>query len=197
MAKLPKIKLPSPKQFRRFVSKLDDENAFRFHYCYQVGSTFVLLNKMEDAIIHAMSMCDRVKVKTVLSADATAWERSFAKHTALQNSTLGSLISILSRHEILESDLRYLRWLKEKRDLFVHRFFREGEWPGDLDAEECGVMVRRLRYLEIIYNRASAQVWKILARAKLIELEIFADGMLAINSGMFDDFEDGPVAKEK
>jgi hypothetical protein len=197
MAKSPKIKLPSPKQFRQFISKLDDENTFRFHYCYQLGSTFVLLNKMEDAIIHSMSMCDRVKVKTVLGADATAWERSFAKHTVLQNSTLGTLIAILSRHAILDSDLRYLRWLKEKRDIFVHRFFREGAWPGDLDAEECGVMVRRLRYLEIIYDRASAQVWKILARAKLIELEIFADGMLAINSGMFDTFEDGPVLDEE
>jgi hypothetical protein len=58
-------------------------------------------------------------------------------------------------------------------------------------------MVRRLRYLEIIYDRASAQVWKILARAKLIELEIFEDGMLAINSGMFDAFDDGSVLDEK
>jgi hypothetical protein len=75
MAKPPKIKLPRRKQFRRFVSKLNEEDTFRFHYCYQLGSTFVLLNKMEDAIIHSMSMCDRVKVKTVLGADATNWER--------------------------------------------------------------------------------------------------------------------------
>lgn len=51
--------------------------------------------------------------------------------------------------------------------------------------------------MEIIYDRASAQVWKILARAKLIELEIFEDGMLAINSGMFDAFDDGSVLDEK
>ena len=190
MSRRPKIRVLSSKGFREFVQKLDDENSFRFHYCFAIGSTFVLLAKMEDAIIHSMSMCDRVKVKTVLGEDVTAWQRMLAKQTTLQNSTLGNLIAILSRHGIFDADLRYLRWLKEKRDIFIHRFFREGAWPGDLDQQECEAMIRRLRYLEIIFDRASSQVWKILARAGLIELEVFSDGMLAINSGAFDDPED-------
>jgi hypothetical protein len=195
MIKRPKINIPSPKAFQEFVSRLGEEESVRFHYCFQIGSTFVLLAKMEDNIIHSMSMCDRVKVKTVLEQDATNWERMYAKHNMLQSSTLGSLIAILSRHRLLESDLRYLRWLKERRDFFVHRLFREGEWPGDLDQDECEAMIRRLRYLEIIFDRASAQIWKILARAGLIELEVFSDGMLAINSGALDDLEDGREAE--
>jgi hypothetical protein len=192
MTKRPKIQILSAEKFRVFISGMDDEKSFRLHYCFQIGSTFVVLGKMEDAIIHSMSMCDRVKVKTVLGEDATSWQRMFAKHTALQSSTLGNLIAILSRHNILEADLQYLRWLKEKRDFFIHRLFRGGAWPGDLEQGECEVMIRRLRYLELIYDRASSQIWKILARAGLIELEVFSDGMLAINSGMFDDIEDVP-----
>jgi hypothetical protein len=187
MPNRPKIRILPSEKFRGFVAGLDDEASFRFHYCFQIGSTFVVLGKMENAIIHSMSMCDRVKVKTILGSDATSWQRMLAKHTALQNSTLGNLVAILSRHNILEADLRYLRWLKEKRDFFVHRLFREDAWPGDLDQDQCEMMIRRLRYLEIIYDRASDRVWKILARAGLIELEVFSDGMLAINSGMFDD----------
>ena len=48
---------------------------FVFTTAISLAQHLFFLNKMEDAIIHSMSMCDRVKVKTVLGADATNWER--------------------------------------------------------------------------------------------------------------------------
>ena len=58
------------------------------------------------------------------------------KRTKLQSSTLGNLISILAKHDIAPGDLHYLKWVKAKRDFFVHRFFHQGGWPGELGNEE-------------------------------------------------------------
>jgi hypothetical protein len=168
--------------FKKWVRSLDKESSLRFHYCYQIGSTFVQLSQMERSIIHAMAMCDRVRVAQMLGDDATYWEKFTRKHTKLQASTLGNLIKILSGHTILKSDLEYLNWLKEKRDLFVHRWFRNEVWPGEMSIGECQAMIRKLMYLEIIFARASSQIWKILGRADLIAIHDFgADGLLMSN----------------
>ncbi|MGN6311759.1 MAG: hypothetical protein ACTHNN_19640 [Xanthobacteraceae bacterium] len=179
--------VPTPKQFREFISTLDNQQSARYQYCYHLGSTFVHVNRMEDSIIWCMSMCDRVKVKSILGEDASNWDRFAKKLDTLQGSTLGSLISILSRHNIQETDLQYLRWLKGKRDLFIHRIFREGAWPGNLSQDDCAIMIRRLCYLELIFMRGSSQIWKVLQRAGLMHLEILSDGMLAMNLDFFDE----------
>lgn len=175
----------TPKQFREFASGLDDDEAARLHYCYQLGSTFVHVNMMEDSIIECMSLCDRVKVKTILGDDASYWEQFSKKRDTLRDSTLGSLISILSRHNIKETDLRYLRWLKDKRDLFVHRLFRQHLWPGELNQKGSEIMIRRLLYLELIFMRGGNQIWKVLQRAGLLRLDMFEDGMLAMSIDAF------------
>jgi hypothetical protein len=141
------------KQFRQFLSERDDTHLMRIQYCYQLGSTFVHLSMMEDTIIKAMSICNRIKVAKALGSDMPKWQQFVEKSRQIESSTLGNLVQILSRHGILDTDLNYLRWLKEKRDIFVHRLFRGGEWPGELDADECQVMIRRLRYLEIIFQQ--------------------------------------------
>jgi hypothetical protein len=73
-----------------------------------------------------------VEVTSLLREDAPRWEQPLQKQQQLQDSTLGSLISILAKHNIGPGDLTYLGWLKGKRDFFVHRFFHTGAWPGDL-----------------------------------------------------------------
>jgi hypothetical protein len=172
----------SRQSLKRFLKSLDDESLFRFYYCYEIGSTFVVLGKMERTIIHAMGMCDRIKVFEVLGSDAKTWDGYIQKHNKLQDSTLGNLIKILAKHSTLDSDLKYLRWLKEKRDFFIHRWFRNELWPGEMTVEECRIMVRRLLYLEIIFDRASAQIWKILGRAGLIAVQdLGTDGYLMLN----------------
>ena len=57
------------------------------------------------------------------------------------------MIQILSRHSVLEADLRYLRWVKAKRDFFVHRFFTTHPWPGDMEIEDSDLIHHRLLYL--------------------------------------------------
>jgi hypothetical protein len=145
---------------------------------------------MEDSIIWSMTMCDRVKVSKVLGSDVDNWHQMVSKRKTLEDSTLGSLISILSRHDVIEQDLRYLRWLKNKRDHFVHRFFRRGIWPGDMTFAECDASIRSLRYLEFLFHRCDRRIWKVLANAGLIELQVFSDGMLASNIDLDAYFSD-------
>ena len=116
----------SPLEMRVFLAARDDVDLARIHYCYQIGSTFLSLALMEEAFTSAMSICDIIKVKDVLGADAKDWEEMLRKRDFLRSSTLGNLVRILSAHGIGHDDLRYLRWLKEKRDHFVHRYFQLG-----------------------------------------------------------------------
>jgi hypothetical protein len=185
------------KLFRQFLSERDDTDLMRIQYCYQLGSAFVHLSMMEDTLIRAMAVCDGIKVAKVLRTDASKWRQLTDKTKEIQSSTLGNMIQLLSKHDILDADLQYLRWVKEKRDIFVHRLFRGGEWPGELDPDECQMMVRRLRYLEIVFQRAAHRIWSILARANLMEMMDFgSDGSLVMNPGIFsDDIEDYPSAQ--
>jgi hypothetical protein len=79
----------SPRHIRGFIKSLDNESLLRFLYCYQLGSTFVHLSKMERDVIHAMGMCDRIKVADILGDnDAKRWEKYTQKHRILEDSTL-------------------------------------------------------------------------------------------------------------
>jgi hypothetical protein len=152
------------------------------HYCYQIGSTFVHLGLMEDAIVQAMLMCDRVKVRSLLGRDAKSWEKLLDKKNALEGSTLGSLVAILSRHGVAHTDVAYLKWVTAKRNFFVHRYFRRGEWPGELGAEAINMACRRLLYLETIFNRAGQRIWRIFGRADLLMVhDLGKNGLLMMN----------------
>jgi hypothetical protein len=174
--------------FREFLRERGDLEVLRVHYCYQIGSTFVNLAVMEGTIISAMSSCDRIKVANLLGPDASNWQRLVNKTSALQSSTLGNLISILSRHEISREDLTYLKWVKAKRDFFIHRFFHRGEWPGELEGGEIDAACRKLLYLEIIFRRASRRIWHIFARSNLMTLhDLGSDGIVMTNLGLFEE----------
>lgn len=171
-----------------FMEPRSDLEVIRIHYCYRIGSTFVNLALMEDAIINAMSMCDRIKVAGILGTDAPTWERMQQKNDKLKSSTLGSLIAILAKHSILDTDLAYLRWVKEKRDFFIHRFFHVHYWPGELHEELITIMCRRLLYLETTFSRASHRIWKIFRNAGLVTyVDLGKDGALLMNPGLFDE----------
>jgi hypothetical protein len=180
----------SAQSIRSFLATRGDADVHRIHYCYQIGSTFVNLALMEDTIINAMSICDRIKVASVLGSDTSRWNRLMDKTKQLQSSTLGNLIAILSKHSISQSDLNYLRWVKQKRDYFVHRFFQRGDWPGDLNDEQIYHLCRTLLYLERIFIRASHRIWLIFGRANLmIYQDLGKDGALMINPDMFKNDE--------
>ena len=184
--------------FQTFLATLDQASLARVHYCYQLGSTFIYLNRMEHSIIDAMATCDHIQVEKVLGVDTKKWERFVHKLSTLQDSTLGSLIKILSHHLNDQSDLQYLRWLKDKRDFFIHRLFRQDDWPGELDPFECNAIIRRLRYLEILFDRASGRIWKIFERAGLVLIDdLDAAGQLIINPDLFEHWDEDTAGQSK
>ena len=137
-----------------------------------------------------MLVCDRVKVSTVLGDDGPKWERFLKKHKQLQDSTLGTLISILSRHNLAEADLNYLRWLKSRRDFFVHQYFQAGPWPGDLNEDQIDRVCRTLGALELVFHRGAQRMMSILGRAGLMELQVIpSSGILAFNPDLFENWK--------
>ncbi len=177
--------------FREFISGCGDTDAERIHYCYQLGSTFTSLALMEDTIINAMLICDRISVAKVLQADAEKWKQFLEKRKQLQDSTLGTLISILAKHGIAADDLSYLRWVKNNRDFFVHRFFHDGHWPGELAQGQVEPLRRRLLYLERIFTRAGQRIWKVFDRAGLMHrVDLGRSGSLMLNTDLGELFDD-------
>lgn len=158
----------SPEVCRRLIERLKSDDLVRVAYCYQIGSTFVSMSQMEDTIINLMTICDKLKIQSKLGDDAEEWKKLMEKRDKFHASTVGNLIRVLSEHNLSEPDKRYLKWVKEKRDFFVHRLFRSGAWPGDLDQDECASMIRQLNYLEIIFRRANDRLALILERSGLI-----------------------------
>jgi hypothetical protein len=183
-----KQNISQAKEVRRFLSKRTDEDVLRIAYCYQIGITFTAVSLMEDAIINSMTVCNKINVDNFLEEDAEAWRLLISKLDTLQKSTLGTLIKILSRHNIATDDLNYLRWVKAKRDFFVHRHFRNNDWPGDLDQERFHSHKRKLLYLQAIFERASHRIWQIFVRANLLNVtDLGDDGFLMENTDCWDN----------
>lgn len=178
-------------QLREIIDRMSELDVARFLYCQEMAGAFLAVGKFEDTLISAMHMCDRVKLGKVLGPDTDRWKQSLAKKAQLQGSTLGSLIIILERHQIAKADISYLRWIKNKRDYFVHRLFQEDAWPGDLDEHGCRSMSRRLIAIQLWLERAERNIWSIFERAGFVELNPMKDGsLLVMNMGIHDLFED-------
>ncbi|WP_292052279.1 hypothetical protein, partial [Martelella sp.] len=165
-----------------------DEDFARFLYCQEMAGTYMAIGQFESTLISAMQMCDRIELKKALGPDQEAWERILQKTTLLENSTLGSLIKILERHDIDAADISYLRWVKDKRDYFIHRLFHEHAWPGDLNEADCLLMRRRLLAIQLWLERGQRNIWLIFEKAGFVELTHLPDGgFLAMNTGIYDD----------
>ncbi|MBL0931146.1 MAG: hypothetical protein IBJ15_13640 [Alphaproteobacteria bacterium] len=176
---------------------MSDLDFARFLYCQEMAGTYLAVGQFEDMLIDAMHMCDRVKLKKILGEDTDRWAQSLAKKAQLQGSTLGTLIKILEGHSIAVDDIRYLKWIKDKRDYFVHRLFHEGAWPGDLDARSCRLMARRLLAIQIWMSRGQRNIWAIFERAGFVKLNRLSDGgILAMNMGIFEAL-DAPVTEDE
>jgi hypothetical protein len=173
------------RKVRKFLSPKRNVDVMRIYYCYQLGSTLVSLGLMERRIVTAMMTCDRIKLSKVIQDDVPFWNSIAARHAQLQSSTLGNLLTILSKHNIAEGDLAYLRWVLVKRNFFIHRVFEMEAWPGNLSEQGVRVMSRRLLYLEHIFRRAQNRIYRIFQRAGLVELtDLGEDGYLVMNVGV-------------
>ncbi|GGO94147.1 hypothetical protein [Stakelama pacifica] len=185
------------KELSAIIESMSDLDVARFLYCQEMAGAYLAVGKFESMLISAMHMCDRVKLQKALGPDQGAWERSVAKRALLEGSTLGSLIKILERLEIDDADTAYLKWIKEKRDYFVHRLFHEGAWPGELDELGCRLMRRRLVALQLWLERGERNIWLIFERAGFVELNRLSDGsFLAMNMAIYDAVQ-GDVARTK
>jgi len=174
-------------QLRKIIDRMSDLDFARFVYCQEMVGTYLAVGEFEDMLIDAMHMCDRVKLKSILGEDTDRWAKSLAKRAQLQGSTLGALIKILEGHKIAVDDIRYLKWIKDKRDYFVHRLFHEGAWPGDLDEKSCRLMARRLSAIQIWMSRGQRNIWAIFERAGFVKLNRLSDGgIVAMNMGIFE-----------
>ena len=186
-ALMPKGRISS-EAFKEFVADQDDLDVLRIAYCYQVGSTFIALSLMEDTLVNAMSGSGRIQVSKNID-DGASFRDLLVKRDVLQSSTLGSIVSILSKHGMAESDLKYLRWIKGKRDFFVHRFFQNGAWPGDISEADIVSMCRSLLYLDTIFRRATNRVWRLFERAGLVALaDLGEDGAFVVSPDFGERF---------
>lgn len=177
-------------QLLDIIEQMSDADVARFLYCQEMAGAYIAVGKFEDMLISAMHMCDRVKLERALGTDKNRWEQSLAKRALLRGSTLGSLIKILERHGVREADISYLKWIKDKRDYFVHRLFHEDVWPGDLSEDNCRQMTRRLTAIQLWLSRAERNVWAIFERAGFVEVDRLADGgLLVMNTGVYDLLE--------
>lgn len=178
-------------ELQTIINEMSDLDVARFLYCQEMAGTYLAVGRFETMLITAMQMCDRVRLQKVLGPDHHSWARWLDKQAKLQGSTLGSLITILDRHGIAAADIAYLRWLKDKRDYFVHRLFHEHVWPGDLDEDACRFMRRRLLAIQLWLERGERNIWLIFERAGFVELNRLADGgFLAMNMGMLLGIEE-------
>jgi len=172
---------------RDIIEDMSDIDFARFIYCQEMAGTFLAIGRFEDSLIGAMHMCDRVRLQKVLGDDTDRWARSVEKRSLLQGSTLGSLIKILERNDVSTQDIHYLRWIKRKRDYFVHRLFHDDGWPGDLSVDGCKLMSRRLFAIQLWLSRAERRIWTIFERANFLTLDRLKDGgVLAMNLGVYD-----------
>lgn len=176
-------------QLSELIAGMSDIDFARFLYCQHIASTYLAVGQFENMLISAMLMCDQIKLEKVLGADTQRWQNILTKHKLLKDSTVGSLIKILSRHNVSEADIAYLQWVKDKRDYFVHRLFHDGAWPGDLDVNGCHVMIRRLLAIQLWLQRAQRRIWLIFERAGFVELDHIEGGILATNTGIHDLFD--------
>ena len=186
--------LITKEQLRDVIDGMSELDVARFLYCQEMAGTYIAVGKFENMLIAAMHMCDRVNLKKGLGEDRNRWESSLEKQALLEGSTLGTLITILERHKVDKADIGYLRWLKDKRDYFVHRLFHDDAWPGELDAESCLFMRRRLLAIQLWLGRGERNIWSIFERAGYVELDRTPHGILAMNAGLFDEIQDDIVS---
>lgn len=177
-------------QVAEIITAMDDLDFDRFLYCQHIAGTHLAVGLFENMLMTAMLTCNRVPLEKALGSDMPRWQQLVAKRNILQGSTIGSLIKILERHGIAGPDIAYLKWVKDKRDYFVHRMFHEGVWPGDLNREECRAMTRRLLAIQKWLGRAERRVWLIFEKAGFLELNHLSGGILASNVDLGDVFEE-------
>jgi hypothetical protein len=168
------------------LESLSDLGFAREIYVLHLGRVFTTIAIFEHTLMQALQMPRKIMLKEELLHDNAA-DKMLAKRRALMSYTLGNLIRVLENHGANIDDVNYLKFIKNKRDFFIHKFFGTWPWPGDIEHEgHFDHMVRKLKYLEIIFGRAADRIWKILDGNGYIEfVDLGNDGHLIRNEWPF------------
>jgi hypothetical protein len=180
---------PSQEEFARELLSASDADFCRLYYCFYLGNVYVQLSLLEQTIMDALLMCN--KFDDVLRVSGQNAQEFIRKQRILHASTLGSLLKYMEKGGVGERGLSYLRYLKDRRDLFVHNFFHSHAWPGDLRAQDAQWHIRRLRFLELTFARGVNRIWKILSDSGLfVRVDLGPNGALLYNTDLFDPQSD-------
>lgn len=186
---------PLPDHIATYVDELSTslksfspEDVFGLVYEHQIGRVFSQISLVESTIVDALWMCKNVRLvgeSNLKSAtDRIVWRKS-----VLQDQTFGNLIQVLSRNGVSDPSLAYFRFLKRMRDRFVHRFFEDHVFPGELLAWHFVRHIRDLRCFELLFWRATDKIWRILGREKYDQVrDLGPHGVLLWNN--FDESPD-------
>jgi len=192
----PKFYFRDRQHFVDFLTDAPDDLVASTIYTSQIGRVFTVLALVEDTLVHALWMCENVKVDGQRKPLPNV--REYEKRRGLlKDQSFGNLLQVLRQNGISEESLEYLRFLKRIRDRFIHRFFEENAWPGDLRSEWLLPHSRTLAAYEIILNRANHRIWKILGKEIFHEMADFGkDGLLIMNDigRVLDEADDSPSA---
>lgn len=150
-------------------------------YVYQIGRVFTVLALVEDTLVQALHMCSNVKLDG--RRKPLPGFRDFnTRRNIFKDQTFGNLIQVLEVNGLSSSSISYLHFIKRVRDGFVHRFFESNAWPGEMKSEMLLTHSRTLAAYEIIFNRASTRIWKILGQEIFSEfVDLGADGFIVTN----------------
>jgi hypothetical protein len=154
-------------------------------YEFRIGRVFSLISLAESTIIDALWMCKNVAIDGEPLAQSKP-EQMMWRKSVLQDQTFGNLIRVLSQNGVSAEGLSYFRFLKRVRDRFVHRFFEDHVFPGELREWHFVSHMRDLRCLELIFWRATHRIWRILGCEKYDRVtDLGAHGLLIWNN--FDE----------
>jgi hypothetical protein len=169
-------------ELTEYLKNYSSEDVRGLAYEFRIGRVFSLISLAESTIVDALWMCKNVSIDGEPLAETHTGKMMWRK-SVLQDQTFGNLIKVLSRNGVSESGLSYFRFLKRVRDGFVHRFFQDHVFPGELREWHFVSHMRDLRCLEIIFWRSTNRIWQILGREKYDRVtDLGAHGLLIWNN---------------
>jgi hypothetical protein len=177
--------MPTSEQFSQEILSTPEVQFSKIYYCFYFGNVYVQLSLLEQTIMDALLMCN--KFDDVLRVSGGNAQELIRKQRILHASTLGSLLKYMEQGGVRREGLSYLRYLKDRRDLFIHNFFHSHAWPGDLRYQDAEVHIRRLRFLELTFARGVNRIWKVLSDSgHFVRVDLGADGAILYNTDMFE-----------
>jgi hypothetical protein len=175
-------RIPSQEEFSSYLLSLPKAEFDPFLYVHALGATFATIAIFEHTLIQALWIARGIKIDETDGIQTSAVEKMIEKREYLYSKTLGNVIRVLVKNDARDIDIAYLKFLQSKRDFFIHRFFANYPWPGDIGRYDLRLIWRKLRYLEIIFGRAADRVWDIIGRNGYADIvDLGPSGRLMVN----------------